>query len=72
VKGIKLMRVRYAVDAQEGVENVVVVDNIPIIDEGKKQRLIDRLRALFDKAGAGVEEDRITMPWDDAAGTNKG
>ena len=68
----KLILRRYAVDAQQGVENVVVVDNIPIIDEGKRQRLVDRLRALFDKAGAGVDEDRISMPWDDAAGTNKG
>jgi translation initiation factor 3 subunit B len=54
------------------VENVVVVDNIPIVDEGKRQRLVDRLRSLFEKAGAPIEEDKINMPWDDAAGTNKG
>jgi translation initiation factor 3 subunit B len=60
------------VDAQQGVENVVVVDNVPIVDEGKREKLVARLRALFEKAGAAIDEDRIDMPWDDAAGTNKG
>lgn len=63
---------KYAVDTQKGFENVVVVDNVPIVDESKRQRLVERLRQIFDKAGAGIEEDRISMPWDDAAGTNKG
>jgi translation initiation factor 3 subunit B len=63
---------RFAVDAQQGVENVVVVDNVPIVDEGKREKLVARLRALFEKAGAAIDEDRIDMPWDDAAGTNKG
>jgi len=63
---------RHAVDTQKGFENVVVVDNIPIVDESKRQRLIERLCQMFDKAGAGIDQDRIAMPWDDAAGTNKG
>jgi translation initiation factor 3 subunit B len=63
---------KYAVDTQKGFENVVVVDNIPIVDESKRQRLVERLRQIFEKAGAGIDEDRIAMPWDDAAGTNKG
>lgn len=63
---------RYAVDTQQGFENVLVLDNIPIVDESKRQRLMDRLRQVFDKAGAGLAEDRITMPWDDKAATNKG
>lgn len=67
-----LIGYRYAVDAQQGVENIVVVDNIPIVDESKKQRLVDRLRSLFEKAGAPIEESGISMPWDDAAATNKG
>jgi translation initiation factor 3 subunit B len=63
---------RYAVDAQDGFENVVVLDNIPIVDEGKRQKLIERLRQAFDKAGAGLSEENIQMPWDDQAATNKG
>jgi hypothetical protein len=68
----RLIPHRYAVDAQQGFENVLVLDNIPIIDVSKKQRLVERLRQVFDKAGAGIGEDDIEMPWDDEAGTNKG
>jgi translation initiation factor 3 subunit B len=60
------------VDYQSGFENVLVVDNIPIVDEGKKQKLVDRLRQTFEKVGAAIEEDRISMPWDEEAKTNKG
>ncbi|KAK8846741.1 eukaryotic translation initiation factor 3 subunit B [Kwoniella newhampshirensis] len=63
---------KYAVDTQQGIENVLVIDNIPIVDEGKKQRLVDRLRQLFAKAGAAIEEENISMPWDDKAASNKG
>ena len=64
--------IRYAVDTQQGFENVLVLDNVPIVDESKKQRLIDRLRQVFEKAGAAIEENRVNMPWDDKAGMNKG
>ncbi len=63
---------RHAVDTQKGFENVLVLDGIPIVDESKKARLLERLGAVFTKAGAAIEEDRIAMPWDDKAGTNKG
>lgn len=59
-------------DAQAGVENVLVVDNLPIVDESKRQRLVERLRQVFEKAGAGIDEDRLSMPWDSEKGTNKG
>ncbi len=59
-------------DTQQGFENVLVMDNVPVVDENKKQRLVDRLRQVFEKAGAAIEEDRINMPWDDKAGMNKG
>jgi len=60
------------VDTQQGFENVLVLDNIPIVDESRKQRLVDRLCQTFEKAGAALEQDRMSMPWDDKAGTNKG
>lgn len=63
---------RYAIDTQQGFENVLVIDNVPIVDAGKKDKLIARLRSDFNKAGAPIDEDRMQMPWDDAAGTNKG
>ncbi|WVQ84000.1 eukaryotic translation initiation factor 3 subunit B [Cryptococcus sp. DSM 104549] len=63
---------QYAIDTQKGFENVLVIDNIPIVDESKKARLIERLRQLFAKAGAPIEEESINMPWSDAEKTNKG
>jgi translation initiation factor 3 subunit B len=63
---------RYAIDTQEGFENVLVMDGIPLVDESKKEKLVQRLRAAFTKAGADIDEDRIDMPWDNEAGSNKG
>ncbi|RSH90247.1 Translation initiation factor 3 subunit b [Saitozyma podzolica] len=71
-EGFAEIEQKYAVDAQAGVENVLVVDNLPIVDESKRQRLVERLRQVFEKAGAGIDEDRLSMPWDNEKGTNKG
>lgn len=49
-----------------------MLDNIPIVNQDRKEKLIERLRAVFAKAGAALDEERISMPWDDEAGTNKG
>ena len=68
----EILIIRYAVDTQQGFENVLVIDNTPIVDESKRDKLLARLRSEFNKAGAPIDEDRIQMPWDDAAGTNKG
>ena len=66
------MRCRYAIDTQQGFENVLVIDNTPIVDAAKKDLLLKRLRETFAKAGAAIDEDKVDMPWDDEAGTNKG
>lgn len=51
---------------------MLVVDNIPVVDVSKKQRLLERLKQTFAKVGAPVEEESIDMPWDVTSGTNKG
>ncbi|KAL7421607.1 Translation initiation factor 3 subunit b [Cryptotrichosporon argae] len=71
-EGFARIEEQYAVDTQSGFENVLVLDNVPIVDESKRARLIERLRQAFAKAGAAIDEERVSMPWDDAAGTNKG
>jgi translation initiation factor 3 subunit B len=50
---------KYAVDTQQGFENVLVVDNVPLVNESKKDKLIERLRQTFAKAGAPIDEDRV-------------
>lgn len=62
---------RYAVAAQKGFETMLVVDNIPAVDDSKKQRLLERLRQTFAKVGAPIEVESIDMPWNAATGTNK-
>ncbi|OXC62994.1 eukaryotic translation initiation factor 3 subunit B [Cryptococcus neoformans] len=70
--GFKDIEEKYAVTAQKGFETMLVVDNIPIVDDSKKQRLLERLKQTFAKVGAPIEEESIEMPWNAAAGTNKG
>lgn len=71
---------QYALDPESGFDNVLVVDNLPIVDESRRQKLLERLRQTFAKAGAPLEGsaddkggyDDMDMPWDDAANSNKG
>jgi translation initiation factor 3 subunit B len=71
---------RYAVSPLDGFDNVLVVDNVPVIDEGKKKKLYERLRSTIAKAGAplsgtpdaeGNYSDMV-MPWDNEKGESKG
>ena len=43
-----------------------------VVDESKRAKLLERLRAQFKKQGVTVEEDQIIMPWDDATNESKG
>jgi len=43
-----------------------------VVDESKRVKLLERLRAQFKKQGVNVEEDQIVMPWDDATNESKG
>ncbi|TYJ52427.1 eukaryotic translation initiation factor 3 subunit B [Cryptococcus floricola] len=63
---------QYAVSTQKGFETVLVVDGIPVVDDSKRERLMDRLISTFKKAGAEIGADNVNMPWDKVAGTNKG
>ncbi|WVN88686.1 eukaryotic translation initiation factor 3 subunit B [Cryptococcus depauperatus CBS 7841] len=63
---------KYVTNAQKGLESLLVVDNVPVVDEGKRQRLVERLKQTFSKAGAPIQEDDIFMPWDSAANVSKG
>jgi translation initiation factor 3 subunit B len=52
----------YALSWEEGFENIIVVDNCPIVDEeAKKQKLLAFLRKIFGSNGT-IKEDGIFMP----------
>lgn len=63
-------------------DNVLVVDNVPLVNTDRKQKLLDRLRAKFAQSGAPLQGnardgedagyDDMEMPWDEAADSNKG
>lgn len=63
-----------------GLDNILVVDNVPIVNADRRQKLIERLRQAFAKAGAPLSGkqredesyDDMEMPWDSEADSNKG
>ncbi|KAG2353966.1 translation initiation factor eIF-3b [Suillus spraguei] len=52
---------KYRVDFDDGFDNVIAVDGVPIIDRSK-----------LDKRGAVIKPDDIYVPWDDNAAKTKG
>ncbi|KAL1412139.1 Translation initiation factor 3 subunit b [Vanrija albida] len=63
---------KHAVVTTANVDHVVVVDGLPMVDLAKRDRFLLMFTKLLAKHGAGVDESRITMPWDEKRGTNKG
>jgi hypothetical protein len=61
----------YEVSYEEGFDNVILVDNCPIVeDEGRKQKLITFLRRIFSTSGT-IRDDGIFMPVEKDSETGK-
>ncbi|KAI8362858.1 translation initiation factor eIF-3b [Mortierella sp. GBAus27b] len=52
---------RYQLSFEEGFDNVVVVDNIPLVDETKEEKLIQFLRKIFKNVGE-IRDNHFVMP----------
>jgi translation initiation factor 3 subunit B len=52
---------RYQLSFEEGFDNIVVVDNIPLVDETKEEKLIQFLRKIFKNVGE-IRDKHFTMP----------
>lgn len=63
---------RYQVEYDEGLDNVVVVDGVPVIDESKAEKLLARVAKEFSKKGAPVKVDNMIIPWDEKTGKSRG
>ncbi|KAJ3270097.1 Translation initiation factor 3 subunit b [Terramyces sp. JEL0728] len=50
---------KYAVDVPTTFDNIVVVDNVPVVDETKEEKLLKVIKKIFSSAGAIKD---ITMP----------
>lgn len=69
---IKLSFDRYHVDLEEGFDNILLVDGVPIVDKSKLEKLITKISREFFKKGAPIKTEDIHIPWDDSAGKSKG
>lgn len=63
---------RYQVQYDDGFDNILVVDGVPIIDESKLERLLAKVTKEFSKKGVSIKPEDIFMPWDNASGKSKG
>ena len=52
---------RYQLSFEEGFDNIVVVDNIPLVDETKEEKLLQFLRKIFKNVGE-IRENHFVMP----------
>lgn len=57
---------------EEGFDNILVIDGIPIVDKGKLEKLLAKISKEFNRKGAVVRPDSMTVPWNDATGKSQG
>ena len=63
---------KYHIPQDDTFDNVEVLDNVPIVEQSKKDRLLNAIARKFASKGAPVTVDSFHLPWDDAAGKSKG
>lgn len=63
---------RYRVEYDDGLDNTLVVDGIPVIDKSKLEKLLAKVAKEFSKKGCPIKPDDIFVPWDDSTGKSKG
>ncbi|KAG8932068.1 Translation initiation factor 3 subunit b [Tulasnella sp. 419] len=63
---------KYEIPYEDGFDSVLVIDNIPIVDAAKKDRLVTAIHKRFAQKGCPVKEGGLHVCWDDSAGKSKG
>ncbi|KAG9076333.1 Translation initiation factor 3 subunit b, partial [Ceratobasidium sp. UAMH 11750] len=63
---------KYAVVSDEGFDNVLVIDGVPVIDSSREGRLFSKIQKDFGRKGAPVKEGGLHMPYDESTGKSKG
>ena len=54
---------------EEGFDNILVVDGVPVIDQSKLERLLAKIAKEFTRKGAAIKPENISVPWNEK--TNK-
>lgn len=63
---------RYQVQFDEGFDNTLVVDGVPVIDKSKLEKLLAKIAREFSRKGAPIKTEDIFVPWDDVTDKSKG
>lgn len=63
---------KYAIAFEEGFDNVLVIDGVPVIDNSREVKLFAKINKEFARKGAPIKEGGIHMPYDEATGKSKG
>lgn len=56
----------------EGFDNTLVVDGVPVIDQSRLERLLAKVAKEFSRKGAPIKPDDIFVPWDESKDKSKG
>ena len=57
---------------EEGFDNIIIVDGVPIIDKSKLEKLLARISKEFNKKSVHIKPESIFVPWDNVSGKSKG
>lgn len=60
---------RYALPESYSFDSIVVIDNVPIVDDAKKDKLISVIKKIFKNVGPVKS---LEMPKDESTGKSKG
>ncbi|KAI0068380.1 translation initiation factor eIF-3b [Artomyces pyxidatus] len=63
---------KYQVKFEEGFDNILVVDGVPIIDKSKLDRLLTKIAKEFTRKGAAIKSEDISVPWNESTGKSNG
>ena len=63
---------RYAVDVHESLDDVIVIDGVPVVTTAREQRLLEAIAKVFrQKAGLEVDLANMQLPYGED-GNSKG
>ena len=62
---------RYQVEYDEGFDNILVVDGVPVIDKSKLDKLLQKIAKDFSRKGCPIKPENINVPWNES-GKSKG
>ncbi|KAJ7181770.1 eukaryotic translation initiation factor eIF2A-domain-containing protein [Mycena crocata] len=63
---------KYQVQYDDGFDNMLVVDGIPVIDKSKLEKLLAKICKEFSRKGVPIKPDDVFMPWSDTTGKSQG